>query len=100
MEDLCIDREPYPGQLGNHLQEFWTTTGCNAVGGDYPEQPINTSRITRKQEHLLPVLRTTLVSPFSNLNRWFPPQPHYDVLTEEDRPHILNFIPQPSSAIS
>ena len=36
MEDLCIDLEPYPGQLGTHLQEFWITTGCNAVPDRQP----------------------------------------------------------------
>ena len=25
-----------PGQLGTHLQEFWTTTGCNAVPDRQP----------------------------------------------------------------
>jgi hypothetical protein len=44
MEDLCVDLEPNP------------STACDAVGGDYSEQPINTSRIARKQDHLLPVL--------------------------------------------
>ena len=26
---VCVDREPDLGQLGTHLQEFWTTTGCH-----------------------------------------------------------------------
>jgi hypothetical protein len=26
LEDLSIDLEHYPGQLGTHAQEFWTTT--------------------------------------------------------------------------
>jgi hypothetical protein len=36
MEGLRIDRELDPGQLGTHLQEFWTTTGCNAVPDRQP----------------------------------------------------------------
>ena len=40
MEDLSIDREPYPGQLGTHIREFWTTTGCDTVPDCQPEQPI------------------------------------------------------------
>jgi hypothetical protein len=40
MEGLCVDREPDPGQLGTHLQEFWTTTGRGVVPDRQPERPV------------------------------------------------------------
>ena len=44
MEGLCVDREPDRGQLGTHLQEFWTTPGCNVVPDRQPERSVTWQR--------------------------------------------------------
>jgi uncharacterized protein (TIGR02246 family) len=50
MEDLSVDREPYLGQLGTHLQEFWTTSGCDTVSHAQPQVASSLLVLRRRKE--------------------------------------------------